>query len=756
MYRRRIICYSSAKRIFLPHKVFFMHYNESMTRFAFRISPWILLIILGSFLLCCGETSLREDTRKIFHEYLLFESECQEGSHLSINESTKGVKTYTGGPLPDTLDCRNKMYTFKTTFSMETAEAEKSWGLYVGLFEYPLRLYLNGTEILKRGRYKDGYYNSSLRLASYVYLSPDLLRWGEANEIVVEAYPAFETWALDTLYVDTLDNVTQAVFLRNFFGVNLLQGAFVLSLTIGIYFIVLYLTSRGDTRKYLYFAFFALLFCVVYFNVVVHHESFNEIFMESLSKSTMILLSTALLFFIKEFTKVFYRNSILWTLILLSGVIGATLVFIQPTKESLLSVFSSGLNFIIVPHILLSFAMVLIYGIRKRGPYFWPLFLAYIILLGTFFHDAYYFITMKLPYAWMMTYGFFALVVGIFVILISEQSRIYKTSLKQAEDLKIKQVEIEQLNRELTLQKDSFFRFVPTQFLELLGRDSAVEIQLGDSSLRRLSVLFSDIRRFTSLSEEMLPDKNFEFLNNYLLRMESAIYKNNGFIDKYIGDAIMALFADKDETRKDLEGETEELLSRSADVSLTAALEMEEALTTFNSFLQGRGLIPIDIGVGINTGPAMLGTVGSSKRLDTTVIGDSVNIASRLESLTKMYKTRILVSEHTYKALTEKGKYHLRHIDNVILHGKTKTIKLYELLNLNHEDAKRRFESCEELSRGMELYQNRRFQEAQKTFQGIEKNNPADMVAQLYLMRCQNFLKTPPSDDWKGIFKPHK
>ena len=176
----------------------------------------------------------------------------------------------------------------------------------------------------------------------------------------------------------------------------------------------------------------------------------------------------------------------------------------------------------------------------------------------------------------------------------------------------------------------SIERFVPQAFLAIVGKPSIVEVELGDNKRRNMTILFSDIRNFTTLSEAMTPDENFAFINAYLERMGPVIRDHNGFIDKYIGDAIMALF-------------------ESADDAVRAGLGMLETLEAFNAERRAAGQEPIGIGVGINTGTLMMGTIGEKHRMDGTVISDAVNLASRIESLTKTYHVGLLVSQYTVR-----------------------------------------------------------------------------------------------------------
>ncbi len=206
----------------------------------------------------------------------------------------------------------------------------------------------------------------------------------------------------------------------------------------------------------------------------------------------------------------------------------------------------------------------------------------------------------------------------------------------------------------------SIGRFVPQAFLTIVGKPSIVEVELGDNKRKNMTILFSDIRNFTTLSEAMTPDENFAFINAYLERMGPVIRDHNGFIDKYIGDAIMALF-------------------ESADDALKAGIAMLETLDAFNAERRAAGQPPIAIGIGINTGTLMMGTIGEKHRMDGTVISDAVNLASRVEGLTKSYGVKLLVSQYTVESLADPKAYDIRPIDVVVVKGRTHPVTICEV-----------------------------------------------------------------------------
>jgi adenylate cyclase len=266
-------------------------------------------------------------------------------------------------------------------------------------------------------------------------------------------------------------------------------------------------------------------------------------------------------------------------------------------------------------------------------------------------------------------------------------------------------------------------RFVPRQFLQLLNKESISDVNLGDQVELSLSVLFADIRDFTTLSEKMTPEENFKFINAYLSRMEPAIIDNNGFIDKYIGDAIMALF------------------SRNADDAVKAAIDMLHRLALYNTTRTKPERPPIHIGIGINTGSAMLGTVGGYNRMDGTVIGDAVNLASRLEGLTKEYGVSLLISHHTFQHLHHPVSYSFRFIDQVTVKGKSEIVSVFEIFDADPPELREgKLTTKAIFEQGLFHYRMHAFKEATQLFQDCLKINPKDRVAQIYLERCQQKL----------------
>jgi len=301
------------------------------------------------------------------------------------------------------------------------------------------------------------------------------------------------------------------------------------------------------------------------------------------------------------------------------------------------------------------------------------------------------------------------------------------TERKQAEAERQKFIEeLFEVNCNLELSLDAELeiaeatsRFVPNEFLAFLGCDSIVDIKLGEAVELEMSVLFSDIRDFTTLSEQMTPTENFKFINSYLSRMEPLIVENQGFIDKYIGDAIMALF------------------SEGADDAVKAGIAMLQTLAEYNRDRVSLGYVPVEIGVGINTGSLILGIVGGKSRMDGTVISDAVNLASRIESLTKNYGVSLLITQQTFDRLTNPGDYAIRVIDKVQVKGKSEWVTVYEVFDADLAEVKAgKLATLELFTEALSLYNMKSFRQAAGLFADCLRQNPEDKVARIYWERC--------------------
>jgi len=261
---------------------------------------------------------------------------------------------------------------------------------------------------------------------------------------------------------------------------------------------------------------------------------------------------------------------------------------------------------------------------------------------------------------------------------------------------------------------------------------------LGGTSVE-CTVLFADVRGFTTLTEQLGPQGTVALLNEYFTLMVDCIQQESGMLDKFIGDAIMAAFGIPVGHEDD------------ADRAVRAAIAMIETLNKWNLQRTTDGRLPVNIGIGLNTDTVISGNIGSSKRMDFTIIGDGVNLAARLESACKQYGSKILISEFTMRRL--KGTYRLREIDLVVVKGKTRPVAIYEVLSYHTRES---FPGIGEVmglfKDGLAAYRARKWDAAIKIFGDCLKINPNDKPSKIYTERAQFLKQNPPSDDWAGVW----
>ena len=279
-------------------------------------------------------------------------------------------------------------------------------------------------------------------------------------------------------------------------------------------------------------------------------------------------------------------------------------------------------------------------------------------------------------------------------------------------------------NKKLKATNQTFKKFVPQQFLDRIAKDGLENIDLNIAEEAKMAILFSDIRSFTTITERLTPQETLTLLNVHFTLFNRIVAKNNGFVDKYIGDEIMALF-----------GEKEEKLSITAYNAIKSAIEMQESLKNFQE-----PSIKLNIGIGIHIGRIIVGTVGSQERMDSTVVGDAVNISSRLQELTKKYNSKIIISGSIWRILNKsKHDFLAREINKLHLRGSSKPITVFEIYNSEDVasiDYKNKTKNI--YNNALNSYYNKKWQESMSLFEKCLKLNPNDRVVKSHLDVCVN------------------
>ncbi len=280
-------------------------------------------------------------------------------------------------------------------------------------------------------------------------------------------------------------------------------------------------------------------------------------------------------------------------------------------------------------------------------------------------------------------------------------------------------------------------KFVPTEFLRSVGRTEITDVVLGDHVEREVTVLFSDIRGYTRIAENMTPKQNFKFVNSYVGKMGPIIHRNHGFVNQYLGDGIMALFPE------------------SGTDSLRAAIEMQRGITEYNRRRKSEGYEPLSVGIGLHTGPLVMGIIGDANRNDTAIIADTVNTASRMEGVSKHYGARIILSEDTLRHIGEPDAFGLRFLGKVQLKGKDAALDIYECFDGDPE-AQRSLKAAtaETFREALTHFVEHRFPKASAGFDEVLRANPDDSVAQYYITKCAEYTLNgfPEEQDIAVIF----
>jgi len=279
--------------------------------------------------------------------------------------------------------------------------------------------------------------------------------------------------------------------------------------------------------------------------------------------------------------------------------------------------------------------------------------------------------------------------------------------------------EIKSLFRKQVQLTEAYQRFVPEQLLQSLDKKSILDVQLGNQVQKEMTILFSDIRSFTNISEKLEPAENFKFVNDYLAAVVPSIRKYDGYVDKYIGDAIMALFTKK-----------------SSD-AVNSAIDMLSKLAKLNNKRVKEGLPSISIGIGINTGSVMLGTLGVPDRMEGSVISDTVNLSARLEELTKFYKVPLIISSDTEETLPKS--ILRREIDEIEVKGKINKVRIFEVFHWEQKKYRdKKIELSPIFKKALVFYRKNDLKNCYKQLKEYEKTLKDDPILNLYFDRCKN------------------
>ena len=278
-------------------------------------------------------------------------------------------------------------------------------------------------------------------------------------------------------------------------------------------------------------------------------------------------------------------------------------------------------------------------------------------------------------------------------------------------------------------------KFVPTEFIRSIGRQEITDVQLGDQVEKKVTVLFSDIRSYTKLAEDMTPRQNFKFVNSFVGKMGPVIREHQGFVNQFLGDGIMALFP------------------VDAGHALDSAIGMQKAIHKYNIRRVKEGNMPISVGIGLHTGPLVMGIIGDMLRNDTAIISDTVNTASRMEGATKFYGAQIILSEESLKTIENKDKFGLRYLGKVKVKGKENSVGIYECFDGDKDEngIQLKKSTLKDFEKGIKQFMKGEFPKASASFDKVLSQNPDDSVAKYFITKSAEFTLSGFPKDWDVV-----
>ncbi len=476
---------------------------------------------------------------------------------------------------------------------------------------------------------------------------------------------------------------------------------------IGIYHLGIYYQIRKEKFS-LYFALFCLM---VFLRICFTGEMIFSYLFPNFPWNWQITFEylnfqAAVVFGLLYFATLFRKNVLQWTEKGFAGVFLALALFTLLTPPDIFTQ-SLFLQEMLIFAIIIYAVIILILSLKRNqdGSY---VFVFGLLLLGSTVLNDILFVAGKIETGLYSPLGFF--------FFIFTQAFLISTFFNRA------LVKVANLSEKLLETNRSYGRFVPVEFLSILGKKDVTNVGLGDVIEQEVNLLFCDIRSFTALSEKSKPTEVFNFLNSYFEKMNELIIRYEGIIDKYIGDAILAIFPGRPEN------------------AVNCAIEMQKLLRDYDFFL-GNEKKKISAGIAIHHGQVLLGVIGGQKLIQTTVISDAVNTCARLQSLTKTYGVSVIISETILNNLDDPADYRIRFLDHAVVPGKEETIYVCEIYDHESEDQIRlKIQSKRAFDQGIMIYHTGDHEKAWNSFMEVLKINPQDSAAIVYMNRAATYL----------------
>ncbi len=562
------------------------------------------------------------------------------------------------------------------------------------------KIFINGSLLRQFGTPGTERVNKTRDMGPEILILPD----DPELDIVIQMsnYYDFNGGLIDAPQIGSFENLTLAKR-RNELTEAFLFGVFFI---IGAMYILFHLGRPTESRASLFFGLFAM---VLAFRTLLYGEHLIILLLPNLPFELTATLGhitfyAAVPLFLRFMTLEYPFKTSRFIEPPVYIISGAYIVLAAVTRHHIYINFLTFYQIIALAVGLLSFA-VLIKRALLKDLSARLLLLGYLLLLLAMIND--------ILYSQGVIESFYMVPLGLGVFIMGQAILLSRKIGKSLMESRL-------LSKELSTTNKSFRRFVPEEFLTFLNKSSVTEIELGDHEQLEMTVMFLDIRDFTSLSEKLTPRENFLFLNSYYSRVCPVIRDYGGFIDKYLGDGIMALFPGPD----------------SAENAVQASIKMKLILKLYNIQRARMDYEPIRVGIGIHTGTLMMGTIGEHRRMDSTVISDAVNLCSRIESLTKEYGLDVALSEESYNRIDSKDRRLVRYIGQAQVKGKEKPVRIYELFDGDTPSVtNQKLRTRELFEKAVRFRDEGRYDEAQSCFQEVQKQFPEDRTTVIYLSR---------------------
>ena len=653
-----------------------------------------------------GMINLKGEWGFYWKKFILFDKGSLKPNYIFVPSSWNQKETVSVAP--------DKFGYASYQLSILLPKKSQSLSLKFDLIRTAYEVYVNGQKLCSCGKVGINSTNSQPFICSKVIPIP--LDTNEVEIIIYVSNFHHNRGGIGSNIKVGLTSQIQLVQQQNFVIDLLLTGSL---LIMGLYYLDLYFLRKKDNSM----LFFGLICLLTSLRTLIKGEVYlirliPSVSWETLVKIDYITFYCGILFFTLFHYSLFPKDhSKSFTLSMVALMIPFILIVIltSPYIYTQTLVYYEVISCVVFLFGLYSIVISIFKKCTGSIIFFLGFLSLFFTVLNDFLHDANIIHT-----------GYFSSY-GLFTFIFFQSVNLSRRFVKAFSDVELLSIQLKNTNSSLS-------RFVPEEFLQLLNKNSIVDINLGEQIEKKMTILFSDIRSFTNLSETMSAMENFNFINSYLKRMNPIIKSHNGFIDKYIGDCIMALFPKKPED------------------ALNTAIEMQKEIRIYNYHRSKSNYKPIDVGIGIHTGYLMLGTIGGEERMEGTVISDAVNVASRVEELTKRYKASILISKNSLEDIENLDKYQFRILDRVKVKGKTTTITIYEILDGYTEEKIEKLLSTKSVFElGVNLYINLEIEDAFEIFKEVYKKNEDDFACQLYIKRCEQIERFGIRQNWDEV-----